>query len=69
MYGRMKLKVYKISSTAISRTRGKVSEMIKQIYDYETGTSIIATVTGTITRQGNLIQTITYSRDIDMEGV
>ncbi len=62
-------KAKKISSTAIIRTNNKVTSTVKQIYDYDTGTIIIATVTGTIHRQSGKIYSMTYNRDIDMEGV
>lgn len=62
-------KVYKISSTALERHGGKVIKIVKDIYDYYTGTVIIATVTGTLSRQYGKVTNIVYSRDNDMGGI
>jgi hypothetical protein len=62
-------KTFMISSTAIERSSGKVSKIVKTIYNYDDGTSIIATITGTINRYGNNVSDIEFIRDVDMEGI
>lgn len=62
-------KTKQISSTVLTRQLGKVHKTIKSIYDYSTGTSIIATVTGTINRVYGQVVDIEYTRDNDMEGL
>lgn len=63
-------KTFMISSTAIERVGGsKASKIIKTIYDYYDGVSIIATITGTIHRQGENVSGIEFTRNIDMEGI
>ena len=62
-------KTFKVSSTAFIRSGKQVSQTIKSIYDYETGTTVIATVTGTTTRHLGNIVSVEYTRDFDTEGV
>lgn len=55
-------KTYTISHVVINRTSGFVTSTEKQLFDYLTGTTVIATVTGTITRDlNNYVQSISYS--------
>jgi len=56
-------KTYHISSTALHRMAGKVVSFEKRIYDYETGTNVIATLSGIINRVGNRVVSIQYERD------
>jgi len=62
-------KVFKVSNTVFIRSGKHVSQTIKSIYDYDTGTSIIATVTGTINRSNGKVVNIEYDRNFDMEGI
>jgi hypothetical protein len=58
-------KTHKISSTVINRSGNLISKTIKDVYDYETGSFVIATVTGTINRYGRKISSISYERNND----
>ncbi len=62
-------KTFKVSSTAFIRSGRLVSQTIKSIYDYDTGTIVIATVTGTINRFNGKIVNVEHDRDFDMEGI
>ncbi len=62
-------KTFKISSTVFIRSGRHISKTIKSIYDYDTGTYIIATITGTINRHHGKVINIEYERDFDMEGI
>jgi len=62
-------KIFKISSTVFIRSGKHISQTIKSIYDYDTGTSIIVTVTGTINRFNNKAVNIEYNRDFDTGGI
>jgi len=56
-------KTHYISSTALHRTGGKVRAFTKELYDYDTGTVVIATVSGVINRSGGKVVSIEYTRD------
>ena len=56
-------KTHYISSTALYRAGGKTSSFKKELYDYETGTVVIATVSGVITRSGGKVVSVEYTRD------
>jgi hypothetical protein len=60
-------KTHKISSTAITRQGSMITKTVKSIYDHETGSLIIATVTGTISRTGRKVNSILYERDSDVD--
>lgn len=63
-------KTFMFSSTAIERTEAKISKIIKTIYDYNDGVSVVATITGTVHRQnGASVSSIEFTRDVDMEGI
>lgn len=62
-------KLHQVSSTAVSRLENKILGTKKFIYDYATGSSIIATVTGTLVRSHGKVVSIIYTRDNDMEGI
>lgn len=55
-------KIIMISSTTIQRLNNKVTGTIKSIYDYATGSNVIATIFGIINRDNNKIQSISYLR-------
>jgi len=55
-------KLHQISSTAIVRIGGKVTQTIKSIYDINTGTSIVGTLTTTINRVGGRVVSTTSVR-------
>ena len=57
-----------ISSTALTRQGAKVTHIVKSIYDYATGSGIIATVTGTIYRTEGKVSSIVFDRN-DVEGI
>jgi len=56
-------KTYQISSSTLDRTAGRVSSFRKELFDYETGTFVIATVSGIINRTSGKVTSIKYSRD------
>ncbi len=56
-------KTHYISSTSLERVAGKVSSFTQDLYDFETGTFIIATISGTINRASGKVISIKYSRD------
>jgi len=56
-------KTYHISSTALNRTGGRVTSFVKNIYDYETGAHVVATVSGVIHRVAGKVTSVEYSRD------
>lgn len=56
-------KTYQISSTTLNRSAGKVVSFVKQIYDYETGTIVVATVSGSVNRTSGKVSSIQYYRD------
>lgn len=60
-------KSHKISSTAITRQGNMIVKTVKSIYDHDTGTYIIATVTGTINRQGRRVTSMIYDRNNDVD--
>lgn len=55
-------KIHKVSSTAISRVSGKVSQTVKSIYDIDTGTSIVGVLTTTINRVDGKVVSTTNTR-------
>jgi len=63
------LKTHKVSSTAIIRFDNIVIRTEKIIYDYVTGSGVIATITGTIMRDNGQVVAVEYERDNDMEGI
>ena len=60
----------KIKDIEIFRNNWVVTHTITSLYDYTTGSGIIATVTGTVTRDLNyLLSSTKDERDYDMEGI
>lgn len=59
----------KISELIIYRTGDIIDYVETNIYDYTTGSGIVATVTGTITRINDYIIHTQDFRDNDMEGI
>lgn len=51
-----------ISSTVINRTGNKVNSTVKTIYDLDTGTSVVGTVTTTFQYSGNKVISETVTR-------
>lgn len=60
-------KTHKISSTYINRINGLISTTVKDIYDHETGSFVISTISGTVSRQGRRITSILYERNNDID--
>jgi hypothetical protein len=59
-------KALKISSTVYVREGRKVVNTVKYIYDSDDGQEIVTVVSGTVTRSGRQITSVTYDRE-DLE--
>jgi len=61
-------KTYCISSTYLARDAGRVNHFTKHIYDYASGSYIVATVSGVVNRVDGKVISIKYSRDNTIGG-